>query len=422
MMIQQKKEVITALIVGFFIRLAAFLVVFIALSDTTISFLKGFHNWDSNNYLAICAHNYASPDTPYPHSLRLYAFYPALPIVYCGLAKVLSANVLLVALCMNTVFFLLLCKELHTYIYREYEDKNLRAYIFLCYLFFPFSWFLQVNYTETLFLWLTLLSINLIYSKKIWLSHLSGFFAGFTRSTAFATAIGNWIIYTWKFFKTETSHSDMTEVTGESISYEAISSHKKTGKDIASYILNSLGFLSYGMGTLTLLAYFQFTFGNWNLFFESQKVYYGRQTSLHFWQGWLDDLTMSSTKWFTWNDIWKVKISGSDNFVDYLLTLQTFNTWFLLYFPLTLIFLGSAYLLYKKQYDKFVWSWLLLIMPIMTGESTSINRYLILSFPLLFAVFELAAKNKFTKYIWLGFSVLSWAVVASWFAKDYWVG
>jgi hypothetical protein len=61
-------------------------------------------------------------------------------------------------------------------------------------------------------------------------------------------------------------------------------------------------------------------------------------------------------------------------------------------------------------------------MPIMTGESTSINRYLILSFPLLFAVFELAAKNKFTKYIWLGFSVLSWAVVASWFAKDYWVG
>jgi len=44
MMIQQKKEVITALIVGFFIRLAAFLVIFIALSDTTISFLKGFHN------------------------------------------------------------------------------------------------------------------------------------------------------------------------------------------------------------------------------------------------------------------------------------------------------------------------------------------------------------------------------------------
>ena len=422
MMIQQKNEVITALIVGFFIRLAAFLVIVIALSDTTISFLQGFHNWDSKNYLAICAHNYASPNTPYPHSLRLYAFYPALPIVYCGLAKGLSANVLLVALCINTLFFLLLCKELHTYIYREYEDKKLRAYIFLCFLFFPFSWFLQVNYTETLFLWLTLLSINLIYSKKIWLSHLSGFFAGFTRSTAFATAIGNWIIYTWKFFKTETSHSDMTEVTGESISYEAISSHKKTGKDIASYILNSIGFLSYGMGTLCLLAYFQFAFGNWNLFFESQKVYYGRQTSLHFWQGWLDDLTMSSTKWFTWNDIWKVKMSGSDNVVDHLLTLQTFNTWFLLYFPLTLIFLGSAYLLYKKQYDKFVWSWLLLIMPIMTGESTSINRYLILSFPLLFAVFELAAKNTVTKYAWLGFSVLAWAVVASWFAKDFWVG
>ena len=32
---------------------------------------------------------------------------------------------------------------------------------------------------------------------------------------------------------------------------------------------------------------FQFTYGDWHLFFASQKDYYGRQINLHFWQGWL---------------------------------------------------------------------------------------------------------------------------------------
>jgi hypothetical protein len=61
-------------------------------------------------------------------------------------------------------------------------------------------------------------------------------------------------------------------------------------------------------------------------------------------------------------------------------------------------------------------------MPIMTGETTSINRYLISSFPLLFAVFELTAKNNIAKYMWLFFSILLWILVASWFAKGFWVG
>jgi hypothetical protein len=398
----------TALIVGFCIRLISFMVVFIALLGKTESFLEGFRHWDSWNYQSIGEHGYALPGLPYPESIKLFAFYPALPIVYSSFANILKQNTLFVALFINTIFFLSLCRELYIYLYREYEDKNLCNYIFLCYLLFPFSWFLQVNYTETIFLWLTLLSINLIHIKKVWLSHLAGFFAGFTRSTAFATAVGNWIIYTRDFFKNEADTRTAT--------------FNKTWQDGTSYILKSMGFLSYGIGTLTLLAYFQFTYGDWHLFFASQKDYYGRQINLHFWQGWLKDLTITSDKWFTETNQYKFKVSGSENFVDYLVTLQTFNTWLLLYFPLILAFIGSAYLLYKKQYDKLAWSWPLLIMPIMTGETTSINRYLIVSFPLLFSVFELTAKNKITKLIWLVFSVLSWVLIGFWFSKGFWVG
>jgi hypothetical protein len=318
----------------------------------------------------------------------------------------------------NTILFLLLCKELYTYIYREYEDKNLRHYIFLCFLFFPFSFFLQVNYTETLFLWLTLLSINLIYSKKVWLSHLAGFFAGFTRSTAFAAAVGNWIIYTKEFFKKD---NGIIESIDNSVSLNRYS-YNKTLREFLTYILKSAGFLSYGMGTVILLTYYQFTYGDWHLFFASQKDYYGRQINLNFWQNWLKDLTIPTDKWFTINNQHDYQNLGSENFVYYLATQQSFNTGFLLYFPLILAFIGSAYLIYKKQYDKLVWSWLLLIMPIMTGETTSINRYLISSFPLLFAVFELTAKNKITKYMWLIFSVLLWILVALWFAKGFWIG
>jgi hypothetical protein len=405
---QQKKEVITVLIVSIFIRLMAFLIIFLALLGTNNSFLQGFNHWDSVNFLTICEHGgYALPELTYPDSIKLFAFYPALPVVYCGVAKILGTNILLAALLINTLFFLLLCKELSIYITREYTDKNLRAYIFLCFLFFPFSWFLQVNYTETLFLWLTLLSINLIHSKNIWLSHLAGFFVGFTRSTAFAAAVGNWIIYTKECFKKD---RNITEPINKNLKYFSV------------YILKSTGFLSYGMGTVILLSYYQLTYGDWHLFFASQKDYYGRQVNLNFWQGWVTDLTTLTDKWFTVNNQHDYQSLGSENFIYYLSTQQSFNTVFLLYFPLILAFIGSAYLIYKKQYDKLAWSWLLLIMPIMTGETTSINRYLISSFPLLFAVFELTAKNNITKYIWLVFSVLLWILIALWFIKGFWIG
>lgn len=417
-MIQQKKDVITAIIAGIFIRLLAFLMIFIALLGTNNDFLQAFNHWDSVNYLTICEHGgYALPDLHYPDSIKLFAFYPALPVVYCGVSKIVGGNVLLAALLINTLFFLLLCKELYIYIHREYEDRRLRAYIFLCFLFFPFSWFLQINYTETLFLWLTLLSINLIHSKKVWLSHLAGFFAGFTRSTAFAAAVGNWIIYTKEFFKKENANTELNnEITLNRYTYN------KTLKEFYAYILKSTGFLSYGMGTVILLSYYQLIYGDWHVFFASQKDFYGRQVNLNFWQGWLADLTTITDKWFTVNNQYGYERLGSENFIYYLATQQYFNTVFLLYFPLILAFIGSAYLIYKKQYDKLAWSWLLLIMPIMTGETTSINRYLISSFPLLFAVFELTTKNSIAKYIWLAFSILLWILIALWFAKGFWIG
>lgn len=412
-MIEQKKQLRTALIIGIFTRLMAFLVILVSALGTNTSFLEGFNHWDSVNYLSICEHGgYALPELSYPESIKLFAFYPALPVVYCMASNIFNDNVLLAALLVNTICFFLLCKELYVYLYREYKNESLRAYILICFLFFPFSWFLQVNYTETIFLWLTFLSINLIHSQKIWLSHLAGLFAGLTRSTAFATAVGNWIIYTKEFFTSETVKN----------STSPNKFYNKSFKEMTTYIINSIGFLSYGMGTVTLLTYFQFTYGDWHVFFKSQKEFYGRQTSLDFWQGWLKDLTTTSNKWFVHFNQNTYNYLGSENFLDDLITQQTFNTYFLLYFPLILAFIGSAYLVYKKQYDKLAWSWLILIMPIMTGETTSINRYLIGSFPLLFAVFEIIAKNRTAKIIWLVFSVLLWILVALWFSKGFWVG
>jgi hypothetical protein len=237
---------------------------------------------------------------------------------------------------------------------------------------------------------------------------------GFTRSTAFASAVGNWIIYTKEFFKKDSNIIDSIE--------DNRLIYNKNLKDLSVYILKSAGFLSYGMGTVILLSYYQFIYGDWHLFFASQKDYYGRQINLNFWQSWLKDLTIPTDKWFTVNNQHDYQNLGSENFIYYLSTQQYFNTVFLLYFPLILAFIGSAYLIYKKHYDKLAWSWLLLIMPIMTGETTSINRYLISSFPLLFAVFELTAKNNITKYIWLVCSVLLWILIALWFAKGFWIG
>lgn len=368
------------------------------LANRPTSLAKAFTFWDGAIYSDICATGYSKEFMPYPENLIKYAFYPGLPILLC-FAKAfvtrigIHVNWFNLLIYVNIILFIFMALSLSSFTTFFYPDKHLRRFVFWTYLLFPFSFFFHVNYSEVLFIGLMFLGLIYFYQKRVWFSHLVGLAIGTVRITSLPLGFLNWLYLTVGFIK---------------------------DKDFAilktiNFLLQSLGFLTYGLGTVALFVYFSLQFGSARLFFDSQENYFQRKNSLTFYQQvwrtlrgekqWFDNIDWEPRK-----ALYNFQFYGAD-----------FNRYFLLYFPFAIAIIASVYLTYQKRWYELFFAWILWIAPMLSGTS-SLNRYILAGFPFIFAVSELAYRFTISRLLLPAVYIAGFLLTLILFTHGFWVG
>lgn len=359
---------------------------------------KAFTFWDGAIYSDICLTGYGKEFMPYPENLIKYAFYPGLPILLC-LAKVFVGrtgtlvNWFNLQIFVNIILFIFMVLSLNSFTALFYHDKRLGRYVFWTYLLFPFSFFFHVNYSEVLFIGLIFLGLFYFYQKRVWLSHLVGLAAGTVRITSLPLGFLNWLYLAAGFIKDK--------------GFTALKSK--------SFILQSLGFLTYGLGTMALFIYFFLQFGSARLFLDSQEKYFQRKNSLIFYQQvwralkgekqWFDNIDWESRK-----ALYNFQFYGPD-----------FNRCFLMYFPFAIAIIASVYLAYQKRWYELFFAWILWVTPMLSG-TPSLNRYILASYPFIFAVSELAYRFTISRLLLPVVYIAGFLLALLLFTHGFWVG
>jgi hypothetical protein len=347
------------------------------------SLIFAFYNQDGTIYQDICAGGYQKKYIVESKESTMYmAFLPALPLAICAL-QWYPASIDMTwygGVVVNFLLWILFVVSIKYFLDKYYQDKFQILYIIGFFVLFPTSFFLQLNYTETIFLPLSLFIWRMIDENKVRRASLLGFLLGFVRITAIPFGIMMWLKYTVNLIK------NRKEKTLEQVFFTY------------KYLLDSLSFLLYGFGSILTFAYFKYEFGDWGLFFKSQKDYYGRETN------WNSFMISIKDMFAFFNPNW-VEISYWDNY-DFSKQLQ--NTGFYFYdqmfrqinlytLPMVFAILASLLLIKKKRYYELLYCWAMWLVPILSS-SNSVNRYLIQSFPFLIVTAEAAYGNKYLRY------------------------
>lgn len=243
----------------------------------------------------------------------------------------------------------------------------------------------------------------MVDENKIRRSSLLGFLLGFVRITAIPFGVLMWIKYTFNLIK------NRKEKTLEQIFFTY------------KYLLDSLSFMLYGFGSLLTFAYYKYEFGEWGLFFKSQKDFYGRSTNLQSFILSLKDIFaffnpnwLEVSYWDTYDFTRELQNTG---FYFYDQTFRQINLYTL---PFVFAVLASLLLIKKKRYFELFYCWAIWIVPILSS-SNSINRYIIQSFPFIIATAEAVYANKYLRFpvlILIAFFYLLYAILH---AYGFWV-
>ncbi len=362
-------------------------------ANNSISYESAITHWDTFSYQEVSKNGYILPAN-FPESIRLGAFYPGLPmIMFFG--DIMNLPYLIYFL--NFLLYCLFSFILYSFIvnkwYKAQLDESKSKFLFWSFCLFPFSAFLHFNYTEIYFLLGGIWALDLILSKKVWLSQIPALVIGFFQPTAFSFGLFAWILYTIEARK------------------------DKSNLLLKEYIFKSLGFLSYIIGSLCMYAYNAIKNGNWRLFFDSQYYFYGKNHNLGFIAQTWGEITGNVNMWY--NNYAKFpEIIKEYGFWFYG---REFNLIFLLWFPFAVAIIGSVMLIKQKKYYWLAYSWGLLI-PALLFNTVSFNRYMLISFPLIFAFNELFYQNKLSRYfLYVTYSTLFVLTIVL-FTHGFWVG
>lgn len=350
------------------------------------AFLYAFYSQDGNNYQAICSEGYMKKYIiDDRESVMYFAFLPALPLVLCAF-QWYPGSIDMVwygGVVANLLLWIMFVVSLKYFLDRYYNDNAKKYYILLFFAVFPTSFFLQLNYTETIFLPLSFFIWRMIDDNKIRASALLGFLLGFVRITAIPFGFMMWLKYTFNTYQ-----------NNKSTPLQKLFWTRK-------YILDSLSFALYGFGALLTFAYYKYEFGNFGLFAKSQKDYYGRETDLATAVKTLLDVTgLSQYHWiegyrtYYWDNFDFSQQLSNTGFYFYDKVFRQLNLYTL---PFVFAILASLLLIKKRRYFELLYCWVLWGVP-MISDSNSINRYIIQSFPFVIVVAESCFDNKYLRY------------------------
>ena len=370
------------------------------------SYLFVFYNQDGSNYQDICANGYQKKYVvEQKETIKYMAFLPALPIATCSLLWYPASfdMVWYAGVVVNFLLWLLFVVSIKYYLDRYYKDNAQKLYIISFFVLFPTSFFLQLNYTETIFIPLSFFIWRLVDENKIRRASLLGFILGFVRITAIPFAILMWLRYTINLIKHK------KEKTLEQVFFTY------------RYLLDSLSFLLYGFGSILTFAYFKYEFGDWNLFFKSQKEFYGRETSIASFKTSIKEiLALFNPNWQStsyWDTFDFTKELQNTRFYFYDQTFRQINLYTL---PFIFALFASVLLLKKKKYFELFYCWAIWLVPILSS-SNSINRYIVQSFPFIIVTAEYFYANKFLRVFGLIICTLLYVLYFILHAYGFWV-
>lgn len=352
------------------------------------SFEKAVSNWDTSFYWSIAENGYENLNaTNYSDRLLKFSFYPGLPFLLLIAGMVQSINSYYLMYLQNIMIFLFLAYALYNYLSIKYSDIHLKNYVFWTYLLFPFAYFFHVPYTESIFMALTFLSLYYLEQNKIYKSNVIGLFLGFFRVTSIIIGFLNLI----KFLRNIKPNFS-----------------KK-------HILRVLSFGSFGVCTVFLFTYFYIQYGDFFLFFKSQQISFLRVFHWDFLIRYIKEVLYYKDLQELFNHILLSKIGSFTFYYEHLRRL------YLIQLPFILVVTSSMHLYKKKRYYELFFAWLLLIVPTLTSV-LSVNRYLLQSFPFLFAFSELCHQNKFLRVLLPVFYVTGFIITMILFSYNFWVG
>jgi hypothetical protein len=145
------------------------------------------NNFDSNFYLQIAIRGYdKEPYNEGNTEMRNWAFYPLYPsfvsLISSMLGVVSEVGIFKVGLVISNLFYLLFLVILYHLVKLlgyTYEDW---IYLLIVICVFPTSYFLNIFYTESMFLFLSTMSLLLSFKKRYFLSSLFIILSSFTRN------------------------------------------------------------------------------------------------------------------------------------------------------------------------------------------------------------------------------------------------
>lgn len=316
-----------------------------------------FHaRWDSVWYLDIAQNGYSFKG---PEKLSNIVFFPLYPFLIRLTSLFTAGNLILAGWILSSIFLLLallyffkLVKEFHP------EINPYLPIIFL--LIFPTAFFLNVIYTESLFLFLSLATFYYGLKKKILLASIFGFFASLTR----ITGILLFIPLLWEHLKSYNFNL------------------------IRSFNAKLLPISLIPIGTLSFFLYHYFRFGDFFLFFK-----------VEYW----------------WGRIFRL---NRDHFL-FFSNPAVVNFWLDIFF---VIFVSVIiYFVFKNlrtSYGLYMLATMAIILS--TGTLMSIGRYILILFPIY--ILGALIKNQYLQQAWIFVSVLLLAIYTILFVNNYWAG
>ncbi len=312
--------------------------------------------WDSPWYLDIAKNGYSFKGFEklsnivffplYPFLIRITSFLTGGNFILAG--WILSILFLFLAL----LYFFKLVKEFHP------EINPYLPILFL--LIFPTAFFLNAIYTESLFLFLSLVAFYYGLKRKFLWAGIFGFFASLTR----VTGILLFIPIIWEYLR------------GYNFNL------------IRAFNLKILPIFLIPFGTLGFFLYHYLKFGNFLLFFKVES-----------WWGRIFKLNKGHFLFFS-----------NPAIVNFLL-----DIFFVIFV------LATIYFVFKKIRTSYgLYMLATVFVAISTGTLMSIGRYILVLFPIY--ILGASIKNQYLKQSWIFISILLLAMYVTLFVNNYWAG
>ena len=331
--------------------------------------VPGFHllrewaKWDAFYYHDLATRGY-----------QIGPFFPLFPFLIKVVNIVIGNHQLLAASIVTNLATLGSCLMLYKIAKLDLDEKNAQRAVFFL-LIFPASFFLVAHYTESLFLFLILCAFYFVRTKKWWFSAPFGFLASITRATGILilpSLLVELILKNW---------------------------HKLNDK-IQWKALLPISFISLGL--ISFMLFLGINFNRPLAFIESQPAF-GRQVSLNVFHTIKDQCLK--------NLVYREKIYTED-------AINAFN--YLLFFSLFLTFVILLFKYSRPSYAVLGLSFF--VVPAFSGTFISMNRFLLVLFPIYILLAKLIPPNSLLEKIYIMFSFSLSILLMIIFTNCYWVG